>query len=113
MYPVYSSEGDDKEFTFFEDEDGIGYFLSFQSEASTGTRQSFAVSSHVSVIGVKAFDILTQQWKWLGSQTAAISLTYFDTTIIQGDSFGESENYILYTHNSTPVGARELKIYIE
>ena len=113
MYPLYSAEGEDKEFTFFEDDDGIGYFSNFQSEAATGERQSFAVSSHATVVGVKAFNILTQQWEWLGSQTAAISLTYFDTTIIQGGSLGESENYILYTYNSTPVGARELKIYIE
>lgn len=112
VYPLYDLNGNNKDFTWFEDEDGSGYFSVFMSEMS-GTRQSFAVSSKTNVIGVKAFNALTQQWEWLGSQTAAISLTYFDTTIIQGDSIGELENYILYTYNSTPVGARELKIYIE
>lgn len=110
-YPLYTPEGKDQEFTWFEEEDGAGYFSAFSSEMG-GARQSFAVSSNTTVIGVKAFNVLSQQWEWIGSQTAAVSLTYFDTTIIQGDSLNESENYILYTYNSTPVGARELKIYV-
>jgi hypothetical protein len=64
-------------------------------------------------VGVKAFNALTQRWEWIGSQTAAISLTYFDTSILTGESLGETTDYIVYTYNSTPVGARELRIYVK
>lgn len=112
VYPLYNADGEDHDFEWFEDEDGAGYLAFFNSEAN-GIRQSFAVSSEMSVIGVKSYNTLTEQWEWLGSQTAAISLTYFDTNVITGESLGEMMNYILYTYNSTPVGARELRIYVQ
>jgi hypothetical protein len=59
------------------------------------------------VVGIKAFNVLSQQWEWLGSQTAAISLTYFKVELLPD---GE---YILYTYDGIPVGSRELKIYVE
>jgi hypothetical protein len=62
--------------------------------------------SEHTVIGVKAYNLLTQKWEWIGSQTAAVSLTYFNISVF-------NENYILYTYNSTPVGERELRIYVE
>lgn len=105
-YPLYSGEGTDQPFTWFEDEEDntSGYLSSFGSEMG-GVRQSFAVSKNVQVVGVKAFNTLTQQWEWIGSQTAAVSLTYFNI-----EELGDS---IKYTYNSTPVGARELKICVE
>lgn len=109
VYPLYTASGDEHAFTWFEDEDGNeGYSVEFASEL-TGVRQSFATSSQTNVIGVKAFNALTQQWEWIGGDTAAFSLTYFDITTLVIDN----NNYIQYTYNSTPTGARELRIYVE
>lgn len=111
-YPLYNADGADHPFEWFKDEDGSGYLSMFSTEMD-GTRQSFAVSSATTVVGVKAFNALTQRWEWIGSQTAAISLTYFDTSRLTGESLGETTDYIVYTYNSTPVGARELRIYVK
>lgn len=111
-YPLYAANGEDHPFVWFEDDDGAGYLAEFGTEVN-GIRQAFAVSSEATVVGVKAFNILTQQWEWIGSQTAAVSLTYFDTTILSGDSINEPNDYILYTYNSTPVGTRELRVYVK
>lgn len=111
VYELYDATNSSREFTWFEDEDGQGYLSTFESEGS-GTQQSFAVSNAVTVIGIKAYDTMTQQWTWLGGQTAAVSLTHFDTTLITGDSLGEATNYTLYTHNQPASGERELRIYI-
>ena len=110
-YQLYDAEYNIKEFTWFKDKDGQGYLSTFASEGS-GVQQSFAISDAVTVVGVKAYDTMTQQWTWLGGQTAAVSLTHFDTTIITGDSLGETTNYVLYTHNQPASGERELRIYI-
>jgi hypothetical protein len=56
---------------------------------------------------------MTQQWTWLGGETAEVSLTYFDTTQIAGESLDEKTNYTLFTHNYLLVGDRELRIYIK
>jgi hypothetical protein len=104
-YPLYTPDGAERAFTWFEDEDGAGYLSSFASEAN-GERQSFAVSPETTVIGVKSYNTLMQRWEWLGSQTAAASLTYFNISLVDNQ-------YILYTYNSTPVGARELRVYVE
>lgn len=111
-YPIYCDEGKEIEFEWFEDEDGEGYAALFATEA-TGERQSFSVSNDLKVIGVKTFDDLAQQWNWLGGETAEVSLTYFDTTTVTGESLGETTDYTLYTHNYLEVGARELRIYVE
>lgn len=105
-YPLYTADGAEQTFIWFEEEDGSGYLASFASEAGGGQRQSFAVSPETTVVGVKSYNTLTQRWEWLGSQTAAVSLTYFDTSLI-------NDEYILYTYNSTPVGARDLKVFVE
>ncbi len=111
-YPIYCDEGKEIEFEWFEDEDGEGYSAMFATEA-TGERQTFSVSNKLKVIGVKTFDDLAQQWNWLGGETAEVSLTYFDTTTVAGESLGEKTDYTLYTHNYLEVGARELRIYVE
>jgi hypothetical protein len=95
----------------FEDEDGQGYISTFATEGS-GTKQSFALSENVTVVGVKAFDTMTQKWTWLGGTTAANSLTHFDKKLVSGTSFGETENQVVYVHNQPASGERELRIYI-
>ena len=50
---------------------------------------------------------MTQTWQWIGGSAEA-SLTYFDTTLVKGDSL----DYILYTNNDYLTGERELRIYI-
>lgn len=109
-YALYNADGEEHDFTWFEDETGSGYLSAFASE-SGGTKQSFAVSSSVSVIGIKSFDPLSQSWQWLGGSATA-SLKHFDATIVSGESLGETTDYILYTHNQPAKGARELRIYI-
>lgn len=111
VYMLYNSGAEEVEFTWFEEDDGEGYMSTFASEGS-GIQQSFAIAKDVTVIGIKAFDVMTQQWTWLGGQTAAVSLTHFDTTIISGESLGEATDYILYTHNQPASGERELRIYV-
>lgn len=110
IYALYTAEGFEQDFTWFKDETGSGYLSTFASE-STGTKQSFAVSSSVSVIGVKSYDPMSQSWQWLGGSATA-SLKHFDATIISGESLGETTDYILYTHNQPAKGERELRIYI-
>ena len=63
-YPIYCDEGNMLDFEWFEDEDGEGYMSAFDFETE-GDRQAFAVSNKLKVIGVKAFDELTQSWSWL------------------------------------------------
>lgn len=110
-YALLDSEGEDIHFEWFEEEnEGSGYHAAFASE-STGERQHFAIAENVSVIGIKAYNPLTQQWAWLGGSARA-SLTHFDTTIISGESLGETQNYVLYTHNQPASGERELRIYV-
>ena len=109
-YALYNAIGEALEFTWFQDESGHGYVSTFTSEGS-GVKQSFAVADTVTVAGIKAFNQMTQQWEWLGGSAAA-SLTHFDTTILSGESLGETENYVLYTHNQPAKGKRELRIYV-
>lgn len=109
-YALYNAAGFEQDFTWFEDESGEGYLSTFVSE-STGEKQSFAVSSAVSVIGIKSFDPLSQSWQWLGGSATA-SLKHFDATLVSGESLGETDDYILYTHNQAAKGERELRIYI-
>lgn len=109
-YALYNAAGQELNFTWFTDETGSGYLSAFASEGK-GTKQSFSVSANVSVIGIKAFDPLSQAWQWLGGSAMA-SLKHFDATIISGESLGETSDYILYTHNQPAKGARELRIYI-
>ena len=111
-YALYDEEGEEKTFTWFESEDGSGYLSTFSAETATD-KQSFAVSTKTTVIGIQAYNALTQRWEWLGGETAAVSLTYFDTEVISGESLGESVDYIKYTHNQARTGERELRIYIQ
>lgn len=108
VYPLYAEDGVEHEFTWLQEDDGNCYFVAFAGETDD-YRQNFAVSSEMQIIGIQAFNLMSQKWEWLGSQTAAISLTYFNIETISINN----ENYILYTYNSTPVGARELKIFVK
>lgn len=110
-YAIYDAFGNELSFTWFEDSDGQGYFSTFASEGS-GIKQSFCISDKLNVVGIKGFDTLTQQWTWLGGESAKGSLTHFDTTTIIGESLGETTNYTLYTHNQPASGERELRIYV-
>lgn len=110
-YPLYNGEGEKHEFTWFKDEDGSGYMSIFAME-TTDNKQTFMVSSKMNVIGIKAFNTMTQSWDWLGG-TPAVSLTHFDATVVPGDTLGENTDYIVYTHNRQRVGERELRIYVQ
>ena len=112
-YELYQPSGEAQEFTWFEDKDEqtSGYLSTFAAETPT-EKQSFMVSTGMTVIGIKTFNVLSQQWEWLGG-SAAESLTYFDTEIISGESLGEATNYISYTHNQARCGERELRIYVQ
>lgn len=110
-YALYDQYGIDVSFDWFEDEDGQGYISTFATEGS-GTKQSFSLSENVTVVGVKAFDTMTQKWTWLGGTTAANSLTHFDKKLVSGASFGETENQVVYVHNQPASGERELRIYV-
>lgn len=110
--PIYTAEGEDIEYSSFEDEQGSGYEITVPQETAESGKQSFAVSSTFEVIGIKQFNVLSQQWEWLnGSQED--SLMYFDTTLIKGDSLGEEEYYVLYTNTDLATGERELRIYVK
>lgn len=109
VYPLYLDNGELHEFEWIEEE---SCYATIFAKETTGIKQHFAISADATVIGIKAFNFLTQQWDWLGG-SAEKSLTHFDTTIITGDSLGETGNYILYTHNQPATGERELRIYVE
>ena len=109
-HALYDAYGDNVEFDWFVADDGQGYYSAFASEGS-GKQQTFAVAEDVSVVGIKAYNLLTQTWEWLGG-SARTSLTHFDTTLISGESLGETQNYVLYTHNQPASGERELRIYV-
>ena len=112
VYQLYCDANKEIDFEWFEDADGQGYAAHFEYETADN-RQSFAVSNAAEVVGVKAFDSTTQQWTWLGGETAEVSLSYFDTTQIAGESLEEKTNYTLFTYNYLLVGDRELRIYIK
>ena len=109
-YALYDASGSEQSFEWFEDEAGQGYLCVATSEGS-GQKQSFAVASSLNVVGIKTFNPMMQQWEWLGGSANA-SLTHFDTTLISGESLGETTNYILYTHNQPAKGERKLRIYV-
>jgi hypothetical protein len=109
-YALYNVDGEEHSFEWFEDESGHGYLSTFTSEGS-GKKQMFSVADVLSVVGIKTFNPMTQQWEWLGGSANA-SLTHFDTTTINGESLGETVNYVLYTHNQPAKGERELRIYV-
>ena len=109
-YALFNQFGQEQKFEWFEDEAGQGYLSTFASE-STGEKQSFAVSSAVSVVGIKSYDAMSHSWQWLGGSATA-SLKHFDTTIISGESLGETTEYVLYTHNQPAKGERMLRIYV-
>jgi hypothetical protein len=111
-YALYSAQGSDQSFEWFSDDEGQGYLSAFASEAGGAAKQSFAVSENITVVGVKAFDVMTQKWTWLGGTTAANSLKHFDISVISGSDLGEATNYICYTHNQPASGKRELRIYV-
>lgn len=107
--PIYNDEGEHLEFIWFKDEeeDGQGYQVAFLAETAS-SKQHFMLLDDVTVIGIKSFDPMTQQWTWLGGKTAAVSLTHFDVTVVTN----ENGDYLLYTHNQPRTGARELRIYV-
>lgn len=110
LYQLYNAEGEPIDFTYFEESDGQGYLTTMLSESS-GTKQSFAVAEGITVVGVKQFDMMTQQWGWIGGSAEA-SLRTFDATIITGESLNEPIDFVCYTHNGSDRGARELRIYV-
>ena len=112
VYPPYSNEGNEIPFITFKESDGEGYQVTMASEGSSGNRQSFAIASVMTVIGIKQFDIISQDWQWIGGD-AESSLETFDTTIISGDSLDESIDYVLYTYNGVQAGERQLRIYVK
>lgn len=103
VYQLYTSNGEELEFTYFEDADGEGYESVLTTETQTA-KQQFAVAAAKKIIGVKQFEPYTQQWLWIGGSAEA-SLTYFDAEIL--------DNYVLYTHNGSLTGERELRVYVE
>lgn len=107
VYPLYSDDNSTTlSFSWFTDETGEGYQSVLATETLT-TKQSFAVAAECPLVGVKQFETMTQTWQWIGGSAEA-SLTYFDTTLVKGDSL----DYILYTNNDYLTGERELRIYI-
>ena len=107
VYPLYSDGNSTVlSFSWFSDESGEGYQSVLATETLT-TKQSFAVATECSVVGIKQFETMTRTWQWIGGSAEA-SLTYFDTTLVKGDSL----DYILYTNNDYLTGERELRIYI-
>jgi hypothetical protein len=59
IYQLYCDESKEIDFEWFEDADGQGYAAHFEYETADN-RQAFAVSNAVKVVGVKAFDSMTQ-----------------------------------------------------
>lgn len=110
IYALYIADGSEQEFTYFVEEDGEGYQTIMASEG-TGIKQSFAIAKGVTVIGVKVFDDMSQQWVWIGG-SAEDSLATFDTSTLEGESLGEEDDYVLYTHNGSRTGERELRVYV-
>lgn len=110
VYQLYDAQGNEIPFELIQDEDGLAYVSVYASEGS-GTKQSFSIASDVTVIGVKQFNTMTQQWDWINGSAEA-SLQTFDTTIVAGETLGESVDYTLYTHNGSARGERELRVYI-
>lgn len=109
MYQLYDAQGNSIPFEVVQDKDGTAYVSNYASE-SNGVKQSFAIAQNVTVIGIKQFNIMTQQWEWIGGSAEA-SLETFDTQTISGEFFGEPIDYVVYTHNGSARGARELRIY--
>ena len=108
---LYDQYGEAIEFEWFEENDGNGYQAIFGIEID-GVKQSFAVNTNQTVIGIKQFEPMTQTWMWIGGSPEA-SLEYFDTTLFEGESLEEENDYVLYIHNGSTTGERELRIYVE
>lgn len=108
--PIYTQDGEPLEFEYFKDTEGEGYQSTVISEGS-GQKQSFMLSQNTTVLGVKQWNVVTEQWEWIGGSPEASLLT-FDTALIQGASLGETEDFIAYTHNGSATGERQLRIYV-
>ena len=110
-YPLYTASGALLEHSVFEDETGKGYIALFASEGS-GEKQSFVLPISIEVIGIQAFNTMTQSWDWLGGFDAAYSLTQFNKIEVSGELYNHDENCYQYIHNQPASGERELRIYI-
>lgn len=108
--PIYTADGSPLAFEYFNENDGEGYQTITLSEGS-GIKQSFALAKETQVIGIKQWDVVTQQWAWIGGSEEA-SLSTFDTTLVQGETLGEEGDFVLYTHNGSATGERQLRIYV-
>lgn len=96
-----TAEGEDIEFEYFEEIDGSGYEAIHATEA-TGVKQSFVILKDTTIVGIKQFNTLSQQWEWIGGSPEA-SLATFDII--------EQEDKIIYIHNGSIKGERELRLY--
>lgn len=97
-----TAEGEDIEFDYFEAADGSGYQSIYDAEI-TDIKQSFVISAETPVIGIKQFNTLSQQWEWIGGSPEA-SLTTFDVV--------KQDGKLIYVHNGSIKGERELRLYI-
>lgn len=104
---ITNSDDEAIEFTYFEESDGDGYQVIATAESAT-SKQSFKIASTSPIVGIKQFNVLTQKWEWIGGSAAA-SLATFDTTLITDES--SNTTYLVYTHNGSLKGARELRLY--
>lgn len=112
VYAVYDLNHNKVDFVYFTEDDGEGYEVIMLSEAVEGAdKQSFAIANNMTVVGIKQYDVLAQDWLWIGGSAEA-SLGTFDKTEIHKDNLGEIEDYVLYTHNGSARGVRQLRVYI-
>lgn len=108
VYPIYNGQQEELDFDWFADDSGEAYKIVVPSEQQTGLKQSFAINNNISLIGIKQYNIMSQQWEWIGG-TAQASITTFDESLINIDNV----NYKCYTNNDADTAARELLIFVQ
>ena len=89
---------------------GAGYNISSVAEVEETDKWSIAFPSDLAIVGIKQYDIISQQWQWLGGSPEA-SFTYFNISPIEKEINGIIENYTSYSNALDLVGERELRFY--
>ena len=108
VYPIYNGQSEELTFTWFTDDSGEAYKIAVPSEQQTHLKQSFAINNNITLIGVKQYNIMSQQWEWIGGSAQA-SISTFDESIININNI----NYKCYTNNDADTAARELLIFVQ
>lgn len=96
-----TADNENIDFIYFHEDSGEGYQITTTAEANN-KKQTFKLSLFSPIVGIKQFNIMNQSWEWINGSPEKSLLT-FDVAY--------RDDYVIYTHNGSKSGVRELQLY--